>query len=382
MERKMKFVGLGVVILSSLGYITITATPALADSQQNASQIGTQEKTEHVPLNKILRNKDGSTSYVYMVDGVANTITVPPDNFNPLTATNQQLLEFGYPVRPTKSSDMAKWTNFVTHRKIQTPPQYLTRHLQARNPLGDVTSQPSTKNPNHSTTIMGAGSQETWSSTNYSGYIADSTYNEWTAVSANYTQPTDYGTKGYVSDWVGIGGWNCSPLIQAGTWTEHSQQPYAWYEYLNGDTCSGIGNGIYATQIPGIVVFSNTGIKASVTYEPNNGDTVVYQVVDYSTNSSNSVTISGQGSFYNGQYADFIDERPTVGGSLTDLLDFDQIPWSNAQVLSTYGYWNAVGNLNNYYIYMQNSSGTADLANPSSLNSDEQSWTNYWDNYN
>lgn len=73
------------------------------------------------PPTSVVHHPDGSITYEYDVNGFKSITTLPPKDFNPLTASNSELTKYGYPSRPIDKSQLKKWQYFVTHRIIQTP---------------------------------------------------------------------------------------------------------------------------------------------------------------------------------------------------------------------------------------------------------------------
>ncbi len=69
--------------------------------------------THHLPK--------GGTSYDYLVHGAKVQVLVPPKGFDPATATNAQLNEYGFPPRPTSPSALALWTTEMRSWKGATP---------------------------------------------------------------------------------------------------------------------------------------------------------------------------------------------------------------------------------------------------------------------
>ena len=72
------------------------------------------------------------------------------------------------------------------------------------------------------------------SSLNWSGYAAIAPAGQKiTDVTQHWTVPAVKNVPaGFSSTWAGIGGYNTSDLIQAGTESDTQQTPYAWYEIL------------------------------------------------------------------------------------------------------------------------------------------------------
>ena len=75
---------------------------------------------------------------------------------------------------------------------------------------------------------------DTVQSLNWSGYASIATPGHpITAASTHYVVPSvSLYPAGFSSTWVGIGGYNTTDLIQAGTESDTAQTPYAWYEIL------------------------------------------------------------------------------------------------------------------------------------------------------
>jgi hypothetical protein len=94
------------------------------------------------------------------------------------------------------------------------------------------------------------------SSLNWSGY-AQAPGSGVTGVTSTFTVPdVSLLPPGFAANWTGIGGWNTSDLIQAGTSEDEVEGDYAWYEILpDSETqltdCSGDAN---CTVNPGDVV--------------------------------------------------------------------------------------------------------------------------------
>ncbi|HSC03692.1 MAG TPA: G1 family glutamic endopeptidase [Solirubrobacteraceae bacterium] len=104
-------------------------------------------------------------------------------------------------------------------------------------------------------------------SLNWSGYAVTPSANNVTAVSSTFTVPAaGLVPPGFAATWTGIGGYNSSDLIQAGTAEQSAPdnpvlgpQYYAWYELLPASetqltNCTGDGN---CTVTPGDTVTVN-----------------------------------------------------------------------------------------------------------------------------
>jgi len=61
----------------------------------------------------VTHNADGSTTYTYAdADGEGYVFRPPPD-FDPLTATNEELRRYGLPTRPHSTARIKKWEKQV-----------------------------------------------------------------------------------------------------------------------------------------------------------------------------------------------------------------------------------------------------------------------------
>ena len=143
---------------------------------------------------------------------------------------------------------------------------------------------------------------DTVSSLNWSGYAT--TGSGITAVKSTFTVPAaGLLPPGFAANWTGIGGYNTSDLIQAGTSEDPIEGYYAWYEILP------------ASETP----LTNCSGDASCTVNP--GDVVTVDIHLVGTNLwSVSLTDAGHWSWQqNISYAssessaEWIFEAPTVG---------------------------------------------------------------------
>lgn len=142
------------------------------------------------------------------------------------------------------------------------------------------------------------------SSLNWSGY-ATVPGSGITGVTSTFTVPSvNPVPPGFAANWAGIGGYNSSDLIQAGTSEDELQGDYAWYEILP------------ASETP-----ITSGCSGDPTCTVNPGDVVTVDIHSVGTNLwSVSLTDAGHWSWQqNVPYtstessAEWIFEAPTVG---------------------------------------------------------------------
>lgn len=102
-----------ILLLTGVGLsFVILSTPAnvLAQTQPQANAHITY------PLSSVVKHSDGSTDYVYNVNGVDFTISVPPRNFNYSTASNAELMKFGLPPKPAASEGLVLRTGHAVRK--------------------------------------------------------------------------------------------------------------------------------------------------------------------------------------------------------------------------------------------------------------------------
>jgi hypothetical protein len=126
----------------------------------------------------------------------APQLPVPPSNFNPLTASAQELQEYGYPSKPIDSVALKQWEDIMSHAK------YYKRAILT------------------TSTVTRSGQQGQYNNANWAGWVINSQYNSYgpyTETSAFWQQPS-YSGIGDPCFWTGIGGFNnnSQDVIQAG----------------------------------------------------------------------------------------------------------------------------------------------------------------------
>lgn len=154
----------------------------------------------------------------------ARTFTPRPEGFNPLTASDNELLAYGYPARPTDAAWLERW-----ERGVVRPRTYVTPTFR---PISD---RPSNSQPrplaNTNTTL------------NWSGAIVQSPQGGISIVGAVTNVPNPYpvqynNTWFYSSSWIGIGGWLEDNILQVGVEHDASFQSnaldtsvFAWWSW-------------------------------------------------------------------------------------------------------------------------------------------------------
>ena len=244
-----------------------------------------------VPLNSTRPLDDGGTEFDYVYNGHTISAAVPPDGFNPLTATPSQVDRYGLAnalaaASSTSQPDKARLMRAVLSQWHSTSPgQYVYIVPQSSYVV------PTPGVPTASGTIVG---NKYWS-----GYVAQG--HEYTYVDGEWTETAgNAGTcqnSARQATWVGIGGYGTPNLAQDGT----------------VDRLTGAAHGQFWTEVlpdQGIVLWpevATTGstVVAEVQYLGHDAWT---QNV-YSTNGA-SRSVNYQGNGYSGTSAEVIVERP------------------------------------------------------------------------
>jgi hypothetical protein len=208
-------------------------------------------------------------------------------------------------------------------------------------------------------------------SLNWSGYAVTPSGDGVTAVSSTFTVPTaGLVPPGFAATWTGIGGYNTSDLIQAGT-SEQSipsnsllgPQYYAWYELLPaGETqltgCSGDPN-----------CTVNPGDNVSVTINQVSGTTWSISMTDSGHWSwSKDVTYSSSGSS-----GEWILEAPTLEVAQTLLAPVGTVPFGPTSTYTAGGVTHTIAEGDPTQIFLSPGGGINE-ATPSSLAPDGQSF--------
>ncbi|ACV58557.1 hypothetical protein [Alicyclobacillus acidocaldarius] len=121
--------------ISLCGFLAIFAaipmaepTVASAATHSKVSTISTQALT----ASSVQTLPDGGQEYIYYINGVKNVFPVPPKGFNPLTATDAQLREYGFPPRPSDPQNLQQWEQEMSHWKRTLPPKVVMTNISHR----------------------------------------------------------------------------------------------------------------------------------------------------------------------------------------------------------------------------------------------------------
>jgi hypothetical protein len=207
-------------------------------------------------------------------------------------------------------------------------------------------------------------------SEDWSGYVAFSDLQNpqpsVTGVSAQWTVPgvTSFQRYSYSAAWIGIGGYvGDGTLIQVGT-EQDSQNGVgaysAWYELLSGNVIT-----IYTINLS-----AGDEISASINLKDSNSSIWTVEITDVTKGQTFKQDFQYDSSRLS---AEWIVERPTVGGRLGTLADFGEVTFTNsAAKMSAAG--QAIDRFPNKEIVMYSLQGKA-LVSVSPLGSDGSTFT-------
>ncbi len=139
-----------------------------------------------------------------------HTIAPPPPDFNPLTADNKTLLQYGFPMHPDPNKNPNAAKNF--ERTLSNPMRFIVPELR-EHPELNRGRRPAVE------TDKGANTSGVWSG---GVLFKNTTDTPFKLVSGAWTvpavTPSSSGDGNWYSvAWVGIDGWNSSDVLQAGT---------------------------------------------------------------------------------------------------------------------------------------------------------------------
>lgn len=321
--------------------------------------------------NRIDELPDGGKVYVYNIDGVENRFPMPPEGFDALTATDEQLRIYGIPPRPNKDNadDYLSWVEVVDGYDFKPTPEINVLRHQSDSPSSS--SQTKLKSVATDTTNI------------WSGYVSKLSTDDsqfYTQAQIDYIEPTISSVSGVCKNsyWVGIGGYYSESLIQAGTETEGTGTHYAWYEYLGKH-----GNGIAIKPIPEVSVHAGDKIHVYISFQAAN-NLFNWYIANSTTGEVKSALIPLDADIYfDGSSVEWIVER-TSHGVPYNLGNYGSLTLTNCKaMLNTSNSWTSLGNLSNIIAVTMTSNGSSSgrvLSYPGSIYQSDQ-FTCYWRNY-
>ena len=284
------------------------------------STTGNAQKARVLQPNEMVTNLPGAT-----------TITAPPAGFDPISASDEDLQYHGFPPRPNQYTEPKAYTAW--ERAIKASQTRVVPKLEQTT----LFHGPAKIKDNAGTPATGSNTGST-SSYNWSGYVAFGGATSYSSASYYYVV-SDYivpparqafgvctGSWDYSSSWAGIDGWGSGDVLQAGSESDAycsggstSQYYSAWYEwYPYGEV-----------RIGGFPIAPGDELFVEV-WHTSQTQGYAY-LVNYNNNQSTEIGFTApSGTYLLGNSAEWVVERPTVGGSYANLTNYISDPFWNA----------------------------------------------------
>lgn len=302
----------------------------------------------------------------------ATTIAAPPAGFDPVDASDQDLQYYGFPPRPNQVTDANAYANWVKAMKAsKTRVVPVLEQTSIFHGPAQLVKKPAAQ---ESDAAASSETNTTYYSSNWSGYVDLSGATKYGSTSYYYlvndmvvpvaTQAYGAcnGTWDYGSAWNGIDGWGSGDVLQAGvefdaycSGTTKASFYSAWYEwYPFGE--------VRISSLP-----ANPGDDIFVEVWHTSSTQGYAYLVNYNTDQAVEVGFTAaRGTSLIGNSAEFVVERPTVGGTLATLTNYIADPFWTAYAYTEGSVLYDPGNAKK--VIMLDGSGKA-ISYPSLLNS-------------
>ena len=356
MEVPLRKAALGVVAAMIISVALVgSGTPAHSgpgDGSPGAAGPCPEGSSEQQPAG-VRRDSRGGEFHDYVIEGWANTVVIPPLNFDPVKASDADLDLYAYPARPdVNSPEYPSWVEVVSGDK----------RSRAVRPCTALEG------------VYGSEIQH-----GYSGYQTNTnpvgTFDE---VYGRYRQPITYDRseeecpRQSLLIWTGLHGGNAQ-LLQNGTAVFGSGAPYAWYEYLGPSgsiAVTPLGN--FAVR-PGDLIYSSTRYVRSTA-------SVIFYVNNQTTGQSASLTLGNMSTYWDGTFTSWTAEPAFYSDfGFSAVKQHNNFSWDIARAgQNSNTYWSAFnvpgGAIKNE---IKNSVSGKLLAEPSLFENPER-WTHHW----
>ena len=250
-----------------------------------------------------------TVTYVNCGGGIQQVLYTPAVGFNPLTATDTELVANGLPIRPTSAADLSVWRKAMTH-PINTRTR--TCGLQSVSASAattlPATTLPATELP-ATPAVNTTATTPNWSGYKITGHTYEDAYGYWTLPNVGAPPPPFAALS---TQWVGIGqGSKASlPLVQAGTQSSINEgcecdQYYMWWEVVPEF-------GHQHVIDLGIVILFGNVMYAHIHVSNNNAYITLADVTDSDASATFKYVLPKGTSIKPDGTAEWINERPTT----------------------------------------------------------------------
>ena len=268
----------------------------------------------------------------------ATTIDAPPAGFDPIAASDEELAYHGFPPRPNQNTEPKAYTTWV--KAMKASKARIVPTLEQTTIFHGPVKPGKAANPTavESNPLLATQARNTSYSYNWSGYVDFSGASSY-GSSSFYYLVNDYvvpvaeqafgactGNWDWGSAWNGIDGWGSPDVLQAGiefdaycSGSTRAAYYSAWYEwYPYGEVR--IGSLPIAPGDDLFVEVWHTSSTQGYAY-----------LVNYNNNQAVEVGFTAYPGYpLVGNSAEWVVERPSVGGSLATLTNYTMDPFWDA----------------------------------------------------
>jgi Peptidase A4 family len=241
--------------------------------------------------------------------------------------SEEELRQRSYPPRPNPAaspSAYATWLRVVSRPSTRVPAGVVTRPDMSHD---------------HGQVTAGTGSFANWSG--YELYGAKGTYD---SVVGEWYVPSVTSASGYSYSalWVGLDGIGTSDLIQTGTEQNAFElfpysftSYYAFSELLPNQPSESVLTGLPIS--PGNLMWANVGICDLTGLANPKGTYACFFIENESTNKYADFMVPLGGTSFTGSEAEWIMERPWVGGQISQLANYNEAIMFSAEAQTAAG---------------------------------------------
>jgi len=264
----------------------------------------------------------------------------PPSSFNPLTASDEALAQYGFPPRPDSQNApeaYAQWRKLVSTPQTRITNPALEPTNTYHRPVQNLSSQGE----------VAANGAASYTSSNWSGYAISASSGTFAsdnaAVFAEYVVPIAQQAAGacngswdYSAQWIGFDGFGSNDVLQAGSEANafcsgNSKRAayFAVYEWYPTGAFKIKNFRVQAGNVMGLEVWYTTTAPFGHLY-----------FVNYTTQETVTIGFNPPpGTTFAGNSVEWVVERPSLGSGYTTLSHYVAAPFNNAYALADGTYY-------------------------------------------
>lgn len=296
-------------------------------------------------------------------------VNIPPNGWNPLTATDAELDYYAYPARPADPTELEKWKGIVSGQ-WEVPVMADKKRDKAVKQASDLSFSQSASDEDSSHVVN--------TSVNWAGWERGGSVSRVTGFWRQPVVSADASHRpAYASEWIGIS--NSSVIIQAGTDSnvnaDNSGFYGIWWELI-GTNQSEASH--YLTN------FAHNGGDTYYSDISYSSGTANFYIADSTSGATTSFKVTGITFTGSLDRAEWIVEKTAINGSVpANLANFNYVHFAQSQYgsASSLSYLSGSSSLTNVYKdNMVNTAGSNIIAQPGAINSTgdfDVTWYNY-----